>query len=168
MRVDDISTDPPGANFHDLAASFGLRSCWSWPLRSSRGRLVGTYALYNLPLTATEPSKHESFALLVHTAALLIERHLEFKQRERADNALLESRRQFHFSEEQLKLAVDVAKVMPEVILLKEWAYAGFTFTLISAFIAHVASKDGPKGFMPPVIMGILLAVSYFTSHPML
>jgi hypothetical protein len=60
------------------------------------------------------------------------------------------------------------ALLMPGILLLKEWAYAGFTFTLISAFLAHVASKDGPKGFLPPLFMGILLAVSYFTSHPVL
>jgi len=60
------------------------------------------------------------------------------------------------------------ALLIPGVLLLKEWAYAGFTFTLVSAFIAHICSKDGPKEFMPPVILGIVLAVSYYTSHPVM
>lgn len=47
-------------------------------------------------------------------------------------------------------------------VKLKEWAYAGFTFSLIFAFISH-ACVDQNIGFMlmPLVILGIL-AVSYF------
>lgn len=45
---------------------------------------------------------------------------------------------------------------------LKEWAYAGLTFTLIFAFISH-ACVDKNVGYMmmPLVFLGIL-AVSYF------
>jgi DoxX-like family len=45
---------------------------------------------------------------------------------------------------------------------IKEWAYAGLSFTLISAFISH-AFVDGNIGFMlmPLFFLGIL-AVSYF------
>src|ERR1700730_14326502 len=47
---------------------------------------------------------------------------------------------------------------------LKEWAYAGFFITLISAFIAHISSGDGPNRFMGPVIFGVVLICSYVTS----
>src|SRR3954465_12067230 len=30
---------------------------------------------------------------------------------------------------------------------LKEWAYAGFAITLVSALIAHLASGDGPQNW---------------------
>ena len=44
---------------------------------------------------------------------------------------------------------------------LKEWAYAGFTFSLVFAFISH-ACVDKNMGFMilPLVVLGILM-VSY-------
>lgn len=44
---------------------------------------------------------------------------------------------------------------------LKEWAYAGFTFSLVFAFISH-ACVDKNIGFMilPLVVLGILM-VSY-------
>lgn len=44
---------------------------------------------------------------------------------------------------------------------LKEWAYAGFTFSLIFAFISH-ACVDRNPGFMimPLIVLGILM-VSY-------
>ncbi len=48
---------------------------------------------------------------------------------------------------------------------LREWAYAGLTFSLIYAFISH-ACVDQNVGFMlmPLVVLGIL-AVSYLYGH---
>ena len=48
---------------------------------------------------------------------------------------------------------------------LKEWAYAGFTFNLLCAFISHwvVKGMDGQTIF-PLIILAILMA-SYFTYH---
>jgi hypothetical protein len=43
------------------------------------------------------------------------------------------------------KLAGLVAIVAPLPARVKEWAYAGFAFTLVSALIAHVAVGDGPE-----------------------
>ena len=43
---------------------------------------------------------------------------------------------------------------------LEEWAYAGFAFAWTSAFVAHYLANDGPKAFMPLVL---LVFVSYFT-----
>ena len=50
----------------------------------------------------------------------------------------------------------------PGLPRLKEWAYAGFTFAWISAFVAHYLAKDGLKAFMPVILLA-LLAVSYVT-----
>jgi hypothetical protein len=44
---------------------------------------------------------------------------------------------------------------------IKEFAYAGFTITFISAFTAHVSSGDPLTVAMNPVIALIILAVSY-------
>jgi hypothetical protein len=45
---------------------------------------------------------------------------------------------------------------------LKEWAYAGFAFTLISALIAHFAVGDGPSAWGWAAGTGVLWALSYF------
>ena len=50
---------------------------------------------------------------------------------------------------------------------LKEWAYAGFFITLISAFIANISSGEGPSRFMAPVVFGVALLCSYVTSIKM-
>ena len=70
---------------------------------------------------------------------------------------------------QQLRILLGIAKLLGAIALvvpgfpkLKEWAYAGFTFAWIAASVAHYLAKDGPKAFMP-VILLVLLAVSYVT-----
>lgn len=56
-----------------------------------------------------------------------------------------------------------VAVLIPAVSArVKEWAYAGFAFTLVSAIIAHVAVGDGPNAWGWAVGTGVLEAASYF------
>lgn len=44
---------------------------------------------------------------------------------------------------------------------LKEWAYAGFAITLVSALVAHLAMGEGVKAWGWAVGCGILWSVSY-------
>ncbi|KAA2238941.1 DoxX family protein [Chitinophaga agrisoli] len=67
------------------------------------------------------------------------------------------------------RVQLAIAKLIGVVLLLapvgprfKEWTYAGFTFTFISATIAHSVSGDP---FFMPVIMLLFLAASYITLH---
>ena len=48
---------------------------------------------------------------------------------------------------------------------LKEWAYAGFTFTFVSAFIAHTATGDPVSARVMPLVLLLLLIASYVTYH---
>ena len=61
------------------------------------------------------------------------------------------------------KIAGAAVLLVPQFTKLKEWAYAGFFITLTSAFIAHTASGDGPKGFVAPLIFAGILFASYTT-----
>jgi len=70
---------------------------------------------------------------------------------------------------QQLRIILGIAKplgaialVAPGLAKLKEWAYAGFTFAWISAFVAHYLAKDGPVAFSPLVLL-LLLIISYLT-----
>lgn len=56
-----------------------------------------------------------------------------------------------------------VVILVPGKILLKEWAYAGFAITFISAFIAHTSSGDPLSVAVAPIIALILLMTSYAT-----
>lgn len=60
------------------------------------------------------------------------------------------------------KLAGLAAILVPGVpYQLKEWAYAGFAITLVSALIAHFAVGDGFAAWSWSAGTGVLWAVSY-------
>ena len=46
VYVEDIATDPRWADYRHLALPHGLRACWSTPIRSAEGRVLGTFAMY--------------------------------------------------------------------------------------------------------------------------
>jgi hypothetical protein len=45
---------------------------------------------------------------------------------------------------------------------LKEWAYAGFAITLVSALIAHLSVGDGPEAWGWAAATGMLWGGSYY------
>jgi DoxX-like family len=70
---------------------------------------------------------------------------------------------------QQLRVLLGIAKllggitlIVPGLLTLKEWAYAGFTFAWIAAVVAHYLAKDGAVAFFPLILL-VLLFVSYFT-----
>jgi hypothetical protein len=60
------------------------------------------------------------------------------------------------------KLLAAIALVIPGLAVIKEWAYAGFTFAWICAFFAHYLAGDGPTAFAPVALL-VLLVISYLT-----
>jgi hypothetical protein len=70
---------------------------------------------------------------------------------------------------QHLRIILGITKLMGAIILiapgfrlLKEWAYAGFTYAWGVAAIAHSMAGDGIKSITPLVLLGILV-VSYLT-----
>lgn len=59
-------------------------------------------------------------------------------------------------------LAIGVLLIPQVPARLKEWAYAGFAITIVSALVAHFAVGDGPEAWMFAVITGVLWTLSYF------
>ncbi len=89
--VSDIATDPLWADFKDLALEHGLRACWSIPIRSGSGQILGTFAMYNREPRAPVDDDLQMVQLITQTAALVIERkHAEAALREL--NETLEAR----------------------------------------------------------------------------
>ena len=46
VYVEDIRTDPRWEGFRELAETHGLRACWSTPIVSPSGAILGTFAMY--------------------------------------------------------------------------------------------------------------------------
>ena len=54
-----------------------------------------------------------------------------------------------------------IALIAPVSPLLRQWAYAGFTFNYTGAMLSHIACKEYTK-VLPPLIVFGILAISYF------
>lgn len=55
-----------------------------------------------------------------------------------------------------------VAMLIPKFPLLKEWAYAGFFFTMSGAIFSHIASGSSVNEIFPSVFLLILTVVSWY------
>ncbi|WP_367898658.1 DoxX family protein [Leptospira sp. WS58.C1] len=60
------------------------------------------------------------------------------------------------------KLLGVIAVIVPKYPLVKEWAYAGFFFTMSGAVFSHFAAGDGAKEYFGPVLLLVLTIVSWY------
>ncbi|HZE71545.1 MAG TPA: PAS domain S-box protein [Pyrinomonadaceae bacterium] len=72
--VSDIATDPLWVNYRDLALAHGLRACWSTPILSSDGRVLGTFAIYSREEASPTAQQHNIIEQVTHLASIAIER----------------------------------------------------------------------------------------------
>jgi hypothetical protein len=70
---------------------------------------------------------------------------------------------------QQLRIILGIAKplgaialLLPGMVRVKEWAYAGFAIAWVCAFFAHRLAGDGPTAFGPVVLL-VFLIISYLT-----
>jgi diguanylate cyclase (GGDEF)-like protein/PAS domain S-box-containing protein len=91
----DIEHDSRWEEARSIVLVHGLRACWSRPITSTKGHVLGTLAFYCRE--AREPTEHEqeSMRLLGNTAALIIERERETLERKMAERALQASEQRF-------------------------------------------------------------------------
>ncbi len=89
--VSNIAADPLWADFKGLALEHGLRACWSIPIRSGAGQVLGTFAMYHREPREPVDDDLQLVQLIIQTAALVIERkHAETALRDL--NETLEAR----------------------------------------------------------------------------
>jgi PAS domain S-box-containing protein len=72
--VTDIETDWLWEPYRDLARSFGLRACWSFPILSTDGDILGTVAVYYRQPRTADPPVVDLVSRVAHVAAIAIER----------------------------------------------------------------------------------------------
>lgn len=84
----DVRTDPRWTSWTWLAERFDYRGCWSFPVHTSGGRLVGTFAVYSRQPRAATDADREFAAHLTQVAAIIISRHAEAGRHAQAEVAL--------------------------------------------------------------------------------
>jgi signal transduction histidine kinase len=92
----DIRTDPLWERYRDLVLSHGLEACWSTPILSSEGRVLGTFAiLYRKPCSPT-PKDQKLIERFTHLASIAIERSRGEEALRRSEAYLAEAQRLSH------------------------------------------------------------------------
>ena len=71
--VSDIATDPLWAEYRHLALPHGLRACWSTPIDSQEGGILGTFAIYYREPRMPEAEHLQLIAHATHLAAIAME-----------------------------------------------------------------------------------------------
>ena len=123
--VTDVLTDPLWADYRDLAKISGLRACWSTPIISSQGEVLGSFARYRQESRGPRAEETRLTAVATHLARIAIER-----QRARAEllalNAELEERvekrtRELREKNQQMEEELNMARELQLALLPRDF-----------------------------------------------
>ena len=90
----DVTQDPLWRDWLWLAQQYGYRGCWSFPVETAGGKVVGTFTMYHeAPLEPTARDL-ELATRLTQSAAIIISRHQEAEERRRNAESLQLANRQ--------------------------------------------------------------------------
>jgi PAS domain S-box-containing protein len=81
--VTDIANDPLWADYRNPALAAGLRACWSTPIMSGRGEVLGTFAMYHRQPFTPSAMHFNLIELATHLARIAIEQGRAERERER-------------------------------------------------------------------------------------
>ena len=73
--VSDISTDPLWEEYRNFAWAIGVAACWSTPIMSSKGKVLGSFAMYYREPRAPDGEERHLTDVATKLAGLAIEHH---------------------------------------------------------------------------------------------
>jgi PAS domain S-box-containing protein len=111
VYVEDIEADPLWADYRELARAHGLRACWSTPIFSNEGRVLGTFALYYREPRAPTADDVALIERATHLAGIAIE-HIQLEDQLRELSAHVESVRE----DERTGIAREIHDVLGQAL----------------------------------------------------
>src|SRR5262249_37121578 len=72
--VVDVMTDPLWSDYRELAKICGLTSCWSTPIISPKGDVLGSFAMYREENRGPQPEENRLTSIATHIAGIAIDR----------------------------------------------------------------------------------------------
>ena len=72
--VTDVMTDPLWSDYRELAKISGLSACWSTPILSSQGEVLGSFAMYRQEKRGPLPAETRLTEIATHIAGIAIDR----------------------------------------------------------------------------------------------
>jgi PAS domain S-box-containing protein len=94
--VSDITLDPLWADFRELALTHSLRACWSTPIFSSEGKVIGTFAMYYREPRSPSPLEQDTIKHITYLAGVALQRKLAETARRESESYLAEAQRLSH------------------------------------------------------------------------
>ena len=146
VYVDDIATDPLWDDFRELALSHKLRACWSTPIKSGAGDVLGTFAMYYREPRKPTSKDLELVDFVTRSAALVIER-------KQAEEAL---REESHNLEVLNRTGAAIASELDleRVVQLVTDAGVELTGAQFGAFFYNVVNPNG-ESYMLYTLSGV-------------
>lgn len=89
----DIDEEPLWEDWRWMARKHGFRGCWSFPVRTEGGPVLGTFARYFPEPRDPTDDDLELTAVLAHAASIIISRHTEAQERAHVSRALRDADR---------------------------------------------------------------------------
>jgi PAS domain S-box-containing protein len=89
--VEDIATHPYWQAYRDFALPFGLKACWSSPIVSAEGAVLGTFAMYYGECRGPTPEEEAWVERATHLAAIAMVRELSEREQKRLSEAVRQS-----------------------------------------------------------------------------
>jgi PAS domain S-box-containing protein len=101
--VEDTATDPRWEGLRDLALQYNLRACWSEPVLSPDGQVVGTFAMYYHQPRAPSEAELRAIEMGAHLVGVAVEH-------KRAETALRESESKFRGIVEYANIGIAIVQ----------------------------------------------------------
>jgi GAF domain-containing protein len=159
--VEDVVSHPYWADYWQLAVAAGLRACWSEPILSSKGQVLGTFAMYY-----REPRKPDAFDLdfihsSAHVAGIAIERarvEVELEQhRSHLEELVRERTAELERVNRELRQALVDVKVLrgmlPICASCKRVRDDGGYWEQIEAYVTQRSEAEFTHGICPECVV---------------
>src|SRR6267378_3629015 len=113
--VSDVLTDPILEQVRDIIAAHGIRACWSAPIISHQGEILGTFAFYFRSVRSPSPRDIDLIGDATSIAGIAIERKKAEENLRRSEWSLLEAQRLGHSGSWSLDVSSGTVTNSPEM-----------------------------------------------------
>src|SRR5580692_3371035 len=114
--VSDVLTDPILEQVRDTIAAHGIRACWSAPIISHQGEILGTFAFYFRSVRSPSPRDIHLIGNATSIAGIAIERKKAEENLRRSEWSLLEAQRLGHSGSWSLDVSSGIVTTSPEML----------------------------------------------------
>jgi len=121
IYVSDILSDSLWDDYRHLASPYGLRACWSRPLLSSEGKVLGTFANYYREVRSPGTADLQLIENASHIVGIAIERHMNEEELRRSEAFLAEAQHLSRIGSFSWRVATDEITWSEEVYRIFEF-----------------------------------------------